>query len=76
MTLSEVLPLARSLDPAERLALAEEMIRSLGAEGAIDGEVLDLVEARVEHIRSHPEESTPWDEFEAAMDAEFGPIPG
>ncbi|MDR1392367.1 MAG: hypothetical protein LBJ62_00100 [Bifidobacteriaceae bacterium] len=75
MTLAELLPLARRLDAAERLALAEEMMRSVDGDNGIDEDVLDLVEARGRHVREHPEESIPWDLFEAEMDAEFGPIP-
>ena len=76
MTLGELLPLARSLGPDERMALAEEMMRSVEGAAGVDAEVLDLVEARAEHILAHLEETIEWEDFEAAMDAELGPIPG
>jgi putative addiction module component (TIGR02574 family) len=75
VTLADVLPLARSLDIDDRLALAEEMWRSVDDSEPIDDEVLDLIEKRIAYIRQHPEESIPWAEFKAMMDEKLSPVP-
>ena len=72
--LADLLPLARSLDPADRRILAEELWLSLDDE-SIDPEVERLVEERVTYIRDHPHDCIPWNEFERMMDKELGPVP-
>ncbi|MDR1513322.1 MAG: addiction module protein [Propionibacteriaceae bacterium] len=74
MTLADLLPLARSLDSADRRVLAEELWLSLDDE-PVDPEVLRLIEERVSHIHAHPEKCVEWAEFEKQMDEKLGPVP-
>ena len=73
MTLAELLPLVRDLDPLDRRVLAEELWLSLGDE-PVDPEVLCLVERRVAHIHEHPEQCVDWDDFEQIMEERLGSV--
>jgi len=75
MTLMDVLPLARRLNPDDRRALVEDMWRTLEGHDQIDPEVLDLVEQRAERVRQNPAKAIPWEEFDAIMNDRLGPVP-
>ena len=52
---------------------AEEYVRTAEDDDQIDEEVLDLLQARADYIKQHPEEAIPWEDFVVELDKMFDP---